>query len=136
MCGAPKPAVPAPLGAFRSNDPALGKALWISREPGTSTCPLYYQVEFYLTDGLGRRTVTFQSTESAPLWITPPVGAVEFALKATDPGDRAVWASYSVFTQTFRARAFTAGGSMSLWSDFFTFATADCVAGQACSDHR
>ncbi|MEP6652515.1 MAG: hypothetical protein ABJA82_04100 [Myxococcales bacterium] len=135
--GAPKPAVPAPLGAFRSNDPARGKALWVSRDPGTSTCPLYYQIEFYLTDGLGRRTVTFLASENASLdWIAPPAGAVQFALKPTDPGDRAAWASYSVFTETFRARAFNTGGSLSLWSEFFTFSTTDCVAGQACSDHR
>lgn len=134
---APKPATPAPLGAFRSSDPSFGKAIWVSLDPGTSACPLYYQIEFYLTDGLGRRTVTFLSTDNTSLgWIAPPAGAVQFALKATDTGDRGAWASYSVFTQTFRARAFNTAGALSLWSDFFTFSNADCVSGQACTDHR
>jgi len=135
--GAPKPLTPVPLGAFRSSEPSFGKAIWVSLDPGTSTCPLYYQVEFYLTDGLGRRTVTFLSTDKASLgWINPPVGAVQFALKATDSGDRGAWASYAVFTQTFRARAFNTAGALSLWSDFFTFSNVDCVSGQACTDHR
>lgn len=133
--GAPFPTVPAPLGAFRWIDPSFGKSVWISRDPDTSGCPLFYQIEFYLTDNSGLRTATFSAGEDTELpWISRPRGAVQFNIRASDPGDRAAWSSYAVFTRTFRARAFNQAGQRSAWSEFFTHGHEDCVAGQPCAD--
>jgi hypothetical protein len=134
--GAPLPAIPAALGAFRSTtDSSLGKAVWLSRESSTSACPLYYEVEFYLTDGLGLRTAIFAASEEASLsWITAPAGAVQFHMQTSDGGDRAAWASYSIYTHSLRARAFNLAGRRSAWSDFFTLSHTDCVRGQSCGD--
>jgi hypothetical protein len=132
---APQPAVPAPLGAFRSNDPGLGKAIWVSRDSGTTTCPLYYQIEARITDGSPPRSMLFQASEDTTLgWITRPSGAVQFNLHTGDGGNRGAWASYSVFTITFRVRALNLAGGVSEWSDFFEFDNVDCVAGQPCQD--
>jgi hypothetical protein len=137
---ATRPAVPAPLGVFRGSDRSLGKAVWLSRDPGTSLCPLYFEIEFYLTDSTGRaipglRTITLPSGAATSLsWITPPVGASQFHITTADAGDGAAWAVYSVFTYSLRARAFNLAGQRSAWSDFFTLSTADCVAGQPCTD--
>jgi hypothetical protein len=134
--GATKPAVPAPLGAWRSPaNPTVGKAIWVSREPSPSTCPIYYQVEFYLTDGAGLRSITFPGTEDVVLpWITRPAGTVQFNLRAADGGDRAAWSSYSVYTRSFRARVFNAAGQSSEWSDFFVPGREDCPVGGPCQD--
>jgi len=133
--GAPVPAVPVPLGAFRSTDPTRGKALWVSRDPGTSGCPLYYELEFYITDGSSLRTAVFPASQNIGLsWIKPPAGALQFKIQTSDSGDRAAWASYAVFTKTFRVRAFNFSGQRSAWSDFFSFGREDCVAGQPCQD--
>jgi hypothetical protein len=133
--GAPRPPIPAPLGAFRTGDPTLGKAIWISRDPGTTTCPLYYQVEVSLTDGTKPRSLTFQNSEDTTLpWITRPPGAVQFNIHSTDPANRGAWGSYGVFTRTFRVRTFNFAGQSSEWSDWFVFGRQDCVAGQPCQD--
>jgi hypothetical protein len=133
--GAPQPAIPAPLGAFRSGDPSLGKAIWVSRDSGTTTCPLYYQVEARITDGSPPRSMLFQASEDTALsWITRPSGAVQFNIHTADGGNRGAWASYSVFTITFRVRALNLAGGVSEWSDFFEFDNVDCVAGQPCQD--
>ena len=132
---APRPAVPTPLGAFRSGDPSLGKAIWISRDPYVTNCPLNYQVEAQLTDGAGPRPIMFQASEDTVLpWITRPSGAVQFNIHSGDAGNRGAWANYGVFTVTFRVRALNMAGSTSDWSDFFVFNNADCVAGQPCQD--
>lgn len=133
--GAPQPGIPTPLGAFRSGDPSLGKAIWVSRNSGTTTCPLYYQIEARLTDGSPPRAMLFQASEDTVLpWITRPSGAVQFNLHVSDGGNRGAWASYSVFTVTFRVRALNLAGGVSEWSDFFEFDNVDCVAGQPCQD--
>lgn len=133
---APQPAIPAPLGAFRyPPDPSQGKAIWISRDSGVTTCPLYYQIEVTLTDGSGRRPTTFQASEDTNLsWISKPAGAVQFNIHATDSGNRGAWGSYAVFTETFRVRAFNYAGRASAWSNDFTISDIDCVAGQPCLD--
>lgn len=133
---APRPVRPAPLGAFRSNNPELGKAIWVSRDPGVTQCPLFYQLEVHLTDGSQPRSTTFQAGEdtTAPQWITRPPGAVQFNIHTSDGGNRAAWANYAVFTKTFRVRAFNMAGKSSDWSDFFVFGKQDCVAGQPCQD--
>ena len=133
---APVPAVPAPLGAWRlPSDPSVGKAVWLSRNPVGSQCPLYYQIEVVLTDGLGVRTVTFQDSEDTTLpWITRPAGAVQFNIHTADPGNRGTWASYGVYTRSYRARAFNAGGRRSDWSDYTSAGREDCVVGEACVD--
>jgi hypothetical protein len=132
---APQPAVPAPLGAFRSGDPSLGKAIWVSRDAGTTTCPLYYQLDARLTDGSPARSMLFQASEDTTLpWITHPAGAVQFNLHTSDGGNRGAWADYSLFTITFRVRALNLAGQVSEWSDFFVFGNQDCVAGQTCQD--
>jgi len=133
---APEPAVPSPLGAFRfPSDPSQGKAIWITRDSGVTDCPLYYQVEVQLTDGSGARPLTFLASEDTTLpWISAPQGAVQFSIHASDTGNRGAWASYAVFTNTFRVRAFNFAGQRSAWSDYFNFLNVDCVAGQACQD--
>ena len=61
---APTPMVPAPLGAWRfPPDPTQGKAIWVSRDGDTSGCPIWYEVEVELTDGLGIRHLTFNPNE-------------------------------------------------------------------------
>jgi hypothetical protein len=135
---AERPPIPNVIGVFRSAgppNPNLGKAIWISRDPTTSTCPLFYEVEFSLTDNLGFRTTRFGVVEDGPLpWITAPPGAVQFHIQATDAHPRADWADYSVFTVAVRTRAFNMGGMRSDWSDYYTLTHADCVAGQPCVD--
>lgn len=134
---APTPNVPAALGAFRSPDQnaSLGKSAWVSREAGTSPCPLFYQIEFYLTDGAGLRSATFPATEETAVpFVTPPKGAVQFSMHTTDGGDRGAWANYGVFTDSMRARAFNLSGKKSVWSGFFALSNVDCVAGQPCFD--
>jgi hypothetical protein len=133
---APVPSIPTPLGAWRlPSDPTVGKAIWLSRDPTTSQCPLYYQLEVNLTDGQPVRTVTFAATEDTTLpWITRPSGAVQFNVHTTDSGNRATWASYSVYTRSYRARAFNAGGRRSDWSDYVAAGGEDCVVGEACVD--
>jgi hypothetical protein len=134
--GAPTPAIPAPLGAFRSTtDASLGKAIWFSRVGGTTTCPIYYQVDARLTDGSPPRALLFQVSEDTTLsWITRPAGAVQFNIHTADGGNRGAWADYSVFTLTFRVRALNLAGGVSEWSDFFEFDNVDCVAGAPCQD--
>jgi hypothetical protein len=134
--GAPPPAVPAPLGAWRfPSNPSVGKAIWVSKDSGTSTCPLFYQLEVVLTDGAGIRTVTFPGTTDVIVpGITRPKGAVQFNVHATDAGNAGAWASYSVYTRSYRARAFNAGGQQSAWSAFLKAGNEDCVVGQACAD--
>jgi hypothetical protein len=134
--GAPRPAIPTPLGAFRSTtDPTLGKAIWVSRDSGTTACPLYYQIDARLTDGSPPRAMLFQASEDTTLsWIARPSGAVQFNLHTTDGGNRGAWADYSVFTVTFRVRALNLAGGVSEWSDFFEFDNVDCVAGAPCQD--
>jgi hypothetical protein len=134
--GAPRPAIPTPLGAFRSTtDSSLGKAIWVSRDSGTTACPLYYQIDARITDGSPPRSMLFQASEDTTLsWITRPAGAVQFNIHTTDGGNRGAWANYSVFTITFRVRALNLAGGVSDWSDFFEFDNVDCVAGQPCQD--
>jgi len=134
---APTPVQPVPLGAWRSPpDPTRGKAIWVSRERETSGCPVWYEVEVELTDGLGIRHLTFNPNEDTTLsWITRPPGAVQFHLTTADPGHRGAWASYSVYTGQYRARAINGAGRRSGWSDWFTPGHEDCLAGQ-CPDAR
>jgi len=134
--GAPEPVVPAPLGAFRlPSDPTQGKAILISKDPGTTSCPLYYQFEAELTDGNPPHLLTIAAGEDVTVsWIPKPTGAIEFNLHTYDSGNRAVWASYSVYTETFRVRAFNLAGQGSRWSDPFSVGSADCVSGQPCHD--
>ncbi len=134
--GATTPSVPAPLGAWRfPSDPSVGKAVWVSRESASVACPLFYQIEVVLTDGLGVRSVTFPATEDVSLpWITRPAGAVQFNMHTSDTGNRGAWASYSVFTRSYRARAFNLAGQKSAWSDYFAGGNEDCVVGEPCQD--
>lgn len=129
------PPTPNPLGVSRlSRDPGVGKAIWLSRDPGTTGCPLYYEVEFTLNDGLPRSTI-FKATEDVDLpWTVRPAGAVQFNVRASDGGDRGAWADYGSFTRSFRARAFDFAGQKSGWSDVVSPTYADCAAGQPSGD--
>lgn len=129
------PPTPNPLGVSRlSWDPSVGKAIWLSRAPGATGCPLYYEVEFTLSDGVLRSTV-FKDTEDVPLpWTARPDGAVQFNIHVQDGGDRGAWAQYGSYTRTFRARAFNLAGQRSDWSEAVSPAYADCVAGQPTGD--
>jgi hypothetical protein len=134
---APTPMVPAPLGAWRyPPDPTQGKAIWVSRDGGTSGCPIWYEVEVELTDGLGIRHLTFNPSEDTTVpWIARPAGAVQFHLTTSDPTNRGAWASYSVYTKQYRTRAVNGGGRRSSWSDWFSPGHEDCLAG-LCPDGR
>jgi hypothetical protein len=134
--GAPTPVIPMPLGAWRyPSNPSVGKAIWLSRDPDSSGCPIYYQIDVVLTDGTPARHVSFHGTDDIPKldWITKPAGALQFNVKTSDGSDRGAWASYGVFTLKYRARAFNAAGRRSDWSHWYTPGTEDCLAG-ACSD--
>jgi len=132
--GAPIPSIPAPIGAWRfPSDPSVGKAVWISRDTTQSTCPLFYQVEVVLTDGMGVRAVAFRDTDDVVLpWITRPAGAVQFNIHTTDAGNKGAWASYAVHTRSYRARAINSAGKRSDWSEYFSAGNEDCVVGQPC----
>jgi hypothetical protein len=132
---AQSPVLPSPLGAWRyPNDPSVGKAVWISRDPDTSGCPIWYEIEVELTDGQGPRRATFRPDEDTTLnWITPPAGVVQFNIRTTDGHQRGAWASYDVFTITYRVRAVSGSGKRSPWSNWFKPGNEDCIAG-ACVD--
>jgi hypothetical protein len=132
---APWPVEPTVLGAWRYPiQPSNGKAIWISKDPDTSGCPIYYEVDVILTDGAGIRHLAFHATEDTTLsWIVRPAGAVQFNLHTGDGGDRGAWASYAVWTKTLRARAVNLAGRRSDWSNWFSVARRDCIAG-ACND--
>jgi hypothetical protein len=133
---APSPIIPAPLGAWRfPPDPTVGKAIWVARDPDTSGCPIFYDIQVELTDGAGVRSVVVRPTEDVVLpWITKPPGAIQINLRTSDPGDRGAWASYAVFTHRYRARAVNGGGRRSPWSEWFLPGREDCVAGGPCQD--
>jgi hypothetical protein len=134
---APSPVLPAPLGAWRfPPDPTQGKAIWVSRDIDTSGCPIWYEIEVELTDGLGIRHLLFNPNEDTTLpWISRPAGAVQFHLTTVDPTNRGAWASYAVYTKQYRARAVNGAGRRSSWSDWFRPGTEDCLAG-LCPDAR
>jgi hypothetical protein len=133
---APAPKTPVPLGAWRfPPDPTVGKAIWFSASTDTSGCPIYYDVEVELTDGQGARAMILQvpQEDANVSWIPRPPGVFQLNFHVTDPGTRGAWASYGVWTQQYRARAYNAGGAMSAWSEWFAPGYEPCVAG-ACGD--
>jgi hypothetical protein len=133
--GASTPTPPAPLGAWRyPSDPSVGKAVWVSRQSNPSGCPIYYQLEADLTDGHTSH-ISIKPTEDTTLaWIDRPANAVQINIKPNDGGDRAAWASYSVYTVRYRARAISGSGRRSEWSEWFSPGHEDCAAGIRCAD--
>jgi hypothetical protein len=129
------PVEPMPLGAWRyPSNPSVGKAIWVSKDPDASGCPIYYEIDVLLTDGSSARHVTFHATEDTALdWISKPAGAVQFNVHTSDGSNRGAWASYSVFTQKYRARAVNAAGRRSGWSHWYSPGREDCIAG-SCHD--
>jgi hypothetical protein len=132
--GVGSPVIPAPFGAWRfPPDPSVGKALWISKDPDTSGCPTWYQLEGQLTDGTVQ-TITFTAADSTDLgWIHPPANTFQFNIRPIDGGGRAAWASYAVFTNQYRVRALNAAGRRSAWSSWYQPGHESCAAG-ACND--
>ena len=134
--GAPAPKIPSPLGAWRfPPDATVGKAVWFSANTDTSGCPMFYQVEVELTDGQGvRDTLLHVPQDDANVsWIPRPAGIFQINPHTTDVGTLGAWASYSVWTRQYRARAFNAGGQISAWSAWYYPGSEPCVAG-ACGD--
>jgi hypothetical protein len=128
------PPSPAPLGAWRyPPDPSVGKAIWVSRFSDSSGCPLYYELEAELTDGHTSHIAVKPAEDTSLTWITRPAGVVQLNIKTGDGGDRGAWASYSVYTVRYRARALSGSGRRSDWSEWFSPGHEDCVAG-TCGD--
>ena len=135
--GASSPGVPEPLGAWRfPSDPSVGKALWITKSEDSTGCPTWYQLEAHLTGIPGTRVATFRSEADVDLpWIVKPQGAVQFNPRTTDGGARGLWASYSLFTESYRVRAVRGNGRRSAWSNWFVPGQEGCLAG-ACRDSQ
>jgi hypothetical protein len=129
------PATPTPLGVFRlSREPSWGKAIWISRNPGSAECPLFYEVEFQMEEGTLRSAI-FKATEDVVLpWITRPERAVQFNVRTSDGGDRGAWAEHGSYTKEVRVRAFNLAGQRSDWSPFVRPEYAECSAGLPTGD--
>jgi hypothetical protein len=129
------PVTPTPLGVFRlSRDPSVGKAIWLTRDPGTTGCPLFYEVEAVLNGG-SFRSVVFAATEDVELpWTKRPDRAVQLNVRASDGGDRAEWADYGAHTRWLRARAVNLVGQRSAWSERVRPETAECAAGLPTGD--
>lgn len=130
------PTIPSPLGAWRyPPDPTVGKAVWLTANTDPSGCPLYFSVEVELTDGKGVRQATFRvpQDDSNLTWIPRPAGIFQASIRSNDSGTKGIWASYSVWTRHYRARAVNAAGMVSDWSQWYVPGSEPCVAG-ACGD--
>lgn len=131
----PPPVTPSPLGVFRlSKDPTVGKAIWIARDPSTTGCPLFYEVEAAMNGGTFR-SIVFAATEDVELpWTKRPERAVQFVVREADGGDRGAWADYGSYTRWLRVRAFNLVGQTSAWSDRVRPEYAECSAGLPTGD--
>jgi hypothetical protein len=132
--GAPSPSVASPFGAWRyPSDPSVGKSIWISKDPDTSSCPKWYFVEVLLTDGT-LQTVGFSPNEDVTLpWIQRASNILQFNVHTSDPKGRGAWANYGVYTKRYRVLVVNAAGRKSAWSNWFKPGQEGCAAG-ACSD--
>jgi hypothetical protein len=133
----PPPPTPTPLGVFRlSSNPTVGKAIWISRAPDVTGCPLYYEVELALNGDDGRlRSIVFRAEEDVALsWTSPPERAVQLNVRVADGGERGAWAEYGAYTKALRVRAFNLAGQRSAWSPFVTPEYAECSGNEPTGD--
>jgi hypothetical protein len=129
--GAPSPIGATALGAYRKpTNPAVGKALWVSRDLGDTTeCPKWYMLQGELTDG-SVRTIAFLPEADVTLpWIQRADDVLQFNVRTTDGGNRGAWASYDVFTRKYRVLVVNAAGRHSGWSDWFRPGQDGCAAG-------
>jgi len=132
--GAPSPSIASPFGAWRfPSDPSVGKAIWLTKDPDTSSCPKWYFIEVLLTDGT-MQTVAFAPSEDVTLpWIKRASNILQFNVHTSDPKGRGAWANYGVYTQRYRVLVVNAAGRKSPWSNWFKPGQEGCAAG-ACSD--